>query len=63
MADDMDKTDERSAPLLDASIAAAKRKAAEMPEGEPGDCNLCGEYKARLVGGACGRCSDLHGLP
>lgn len=63
MADDMDKTDERSAPLLDASIAEARRKAAAIPKGKAGECKLCGEYKARLVGGACGRCRDLHGLP
>jgi len=62
MADDMDKTDERSAPLLEASIAVARSIAASIPKGSPGECRLCGEYKARLVGGACGRCRDLHGL-
>lgn len=37
---------------------AARKKAQAMPTGEPGECEWCGEYFARLVNGACGRCRD-----
>jgi len=29
-----------------------------MPDGVAGDCDGCGEYFARLVGGKCGFCRD-----
>jgi len=29
-----------------------------LPEGTPGDCDLCGEWSGRLVEGACAPCRD-----
>lgn len=29
-----------------------------MPKGEPGECNECGEYNQRLVYGKCSPCRD-----
>lgn len=43
--------------------AAARARAAGMPKGEPGDCDLCGEWSARLVGSACAPCRDRYKLP
>ena len=41
------------------SLVNASRKAVlEMPEGEPGECNECGEFNQRLVYGICSPCRD-----
>lgn len=41
------------------SLVNASRKAVlEMPEGEPGECNECGEFNQRLVYGRCSPCRD-----
>ena len=41
------------------SLVNASRKAVlEMPEGEPGECNECGEFNKRLVYGRCSPCRD-----
>ena len=37
--------------------------AAAIPVGEPGECDMCGEWTGRLVGGACARCRDRYKLP
>ena len=37
----------------------AQQKAAEIPIGEPGECEECGRKDLpRLVNGHCGRCRD-----
>lgn len=63
MADDVDKTAERSSVFEEANIASVRRKAAEMPKGFEGICGYCGEPSKRLVNGACARCRDKHNLP
>ena len=41
------------------SLVNASRKAVlGMPEGEPGECNECGEFNQRLVYGICSPCRD-----
>ena len=41
------------------SLVNASRKAVlDMPEGEPGECNECGEFNKRLVYGRCSPCRD-----
>ena len=47
----------------DAKVEEIRKQAAQIPEGNPGDCDLCGEWFSRLVGGACARCRDKHKLP
>lgn len=44
-------------------VATARAKAASIPAGEPGDCDLCGEWFSRLVEGNCARCRDKYRLP
>lgn len=34
----------------------------EMPKGEPGECDWCGEDSPRLVNGYCARCRDENRL-
>ena len=43
-------------------LAAVRRAAADMPKGEPGDCELCGEWSGRLVRGVCAPCRDRFKL-
>lgn len=35
----------------------------QPPAGTPGDCDLCGEWCGRLVGGACVPCREKYKLP
>ncbi len=48
---------------LDKAAARIAEAAAKIPPGEPGDCDLCGEWSGRLVGGVCAPCRDRHKLP
>ena len=47
----------------EAALAEARRKAAQIPKGRPGDCDLCGEWSGRLVDGVCAPCRDRYRLP
>ena len=61
--DDADLSQAKTEVLEAADIAEVRRRAAAIPKGEPGDCDLCGELFGRLVKGVCARCRDLHKLP
>lgn len=63
MADDADKTAERMEVQESADIASIRRKVEQMPKGNPGVCDLCGENMPRLVNGVCAPCRDRHKLP
>ena len=39
------------------------KRAADIPKGRPGDCDMCGEWFGRLVGGACVPCRERYKLP
>lgn len=58
--DDVDLSNERQQNHDEASIAAARAKAADIPEGVAGECCYCGEHFERLVNSACGRCRDEY---
>lgn len=59
-ADEADKLIEDS---VNDSIRQRREAAAKMPVGNPGECELCGEWSGRLVGGACAPCRDRYKLP
>lgn len=59
-ADEADKLIEES---VNDSIRQRREAAAQMPAGNPGECELCGEWSGRLVGGACSPCRDRYKLP
>ena len=40
-----------------------RMQAARIERGVPGDCDLCGEWSARLIRGACAPCRDRYKLP
>lgn len=64
MADDADRAQE------DMDRADAEREKPwqrptpyVFPPGDPGDCELCGRWSGRLIGGACAPCRDKYRLP
>ena len=63
MADITDVTGERMEFEEAANIAEICRKAAAIPKGVPGICDLCGEDMPRLINGVCAPCRDRHKLP
>ncbi len=44
--------------VVDDHVKEAMRKVADIPIGEAGECDGCGEHFMRLVDGMCGRCRD-----
>ena len=60
MSDEIDDATARADVLLEASIRAASKP---LASGKPGDCDLCGEWAGRLVGGVCAPCRDQRHLP
>lgn len=60
MADQADVAGEE----IDREISLAISKIdGEIQPGIPGDCDLCGEWSGRLIGGACAPCRDKYRLP
>lgn len=63
LSDESDIATMREMIDQDIGVNAAREAAAKIPAGKPGDCDLCGEWSGRLVGGACAPCRDRHKLP
>jgi hypothetical protein len=61
-ADLIDSADYYIESVIDDHVKEAMRKAADIPIGNPGICDLCGHEYTRLVNGACGFCRDKYGL-
>lgn len=59
MADEIDRANDYAEAFREAALKQARP---EMPKGEPGECEWCGEHSARLVRGHCARCRDNLGL-
>ena len=59
MADIADKASDYQADFEQRSIEAAR---ADIPPGNPGDCEYCGEWSGRLINGACAPCRDKYRL-
>lgn len=60
--DVIDRGNERAQQILDAEIEEVRHRAQHIPAGEPGDCEICGEWSGRLVNSVCAPCRDKHGL-
>lgn len=63
MADEIDRANDRAQADNDRAIAEARAIAAAIPAGSVGECDLCGEWSGRLVGGACAGCWTRWRLP
>lgn len=61
--DDADLTQQREEHLAAMRLRRAREQANKIPPGEPGDCELCGEWSGRLVRGVCAPCRDRKKLP
>lgn len=61
MADQLDIAEEYQATMTEAQINLIRQRA-EIAPGTPGECDLCGEWRGRLINGACAPCRDRRGL-
>jgi hypothetical protein len=61
--DEVDRANAKAESMTDAALAEIRYQAGRMPAGEPGDCELCGEWSGRLVLGVCAPCRDKWGRP
>ncbi len=62
MPDIADEANDVVQQAADLAIAKAVASAKAILPGIPGDCDLCGEWTSRLVGGACAPCRDRYRL-
>jgi hypothetical protein len=60
--DDADRATYFIESVIDDHVKDAMRRAAQIPEGVAGECEICGEHFARLVDGCCGFCRDEFGM-
>ncbi len=63
MADIIDEASELRDREDAARVKAVRDRADQIPAGEPGECELCGNLSGRLVDGACAPCRDRYRLP
>lgn len=63
MADIIDEANDLRDKEEAARIQAVRDRAEMIPAGVAGDCDMCGSWSGRLVGGACARCRDRYRLP
>lgn len=61
--DIIDQANDRAALDTASCVATVRARAAAIPVGTPGDCDLCGEWFGRLVDGNCAHCRDKYRLP
>ena len=59
----IDRANDKAQAGIDAAEAEIRYQAGRMPIGEPGNCDLCGEWSGRLVRGVCAPCRDKYKLP
>jgi hypothetical protein len=60
MADEIDLAQERAEIYTQDRIRSAMKP---LLPGEPGECEMCGEWSGRLIGGACAPCRERYRLP
>ena len=60
IADENDAATLREMQTTEVAVDAVRRRAAKIPVGVPGECDLCGEWSGRLVFAACAPCRDKY---
>ena len=63
MPDEIDLAQEREHIATASALNQVREQAAHIEPGAPGECELCGEWSARLIRGACAPCRDKWRLP
>lgn len=58
MADDVDFATDRIEK--ETSKTLEQFKGYQIPEGKEGNCDTCGEWSSRLIGGMCAPCRDKY---
>lgn len=59
--DDIDRAQNEEMAIREAAIAS--HSSPKLDPGVEGECSWCGEWRGRLIGGACGFCRDEYKLP
>ena len=59
-ADPIDSADYYIESVIDDHVRDAMRAAQDIPVGNPGECEGCGDWFGRLVNGMCGFCRDKY---
>ena len=59
MIDDVDVANNTLEDYVEREISRVR---ADIPQGVAGECDLCGDWFGRLVGGACVPCRDRFNL-
>lgn len=62
MPDEMDEIQERLELSREKAVSEIRGKAILEP-GVEGECEMCGSWMLRLIGGACAPCRDRYKLP
>lgn len=62
MTDQIDDANDIADLTRESAVNGIRNKAAQIPKGKPGECDLCGEYSGRLVDGACAPYRDKYKL-
>lgn len=60
MADIIDDANDYISRLEEQNILAIRSAAADIPAGEPGECESCGLDSNRLVNNMCAPCRDMN---
>jgi len=63
MMDSVDIAQQREEENRQDALEAVQRAAYQIPDGVPGDCDLCGFWSGRLIAGICAPCRDKYRLP
>lgn len=58
MADIIDEANDLAQARIEDQIARNQAAIRDMPQGEPGDCRVCGDHMPRLVDRTCAPCRD-----
>ena len=57
--DEVDQANDQAQQRLDILIKRARKP---LQKGNPGDCDLCGEWSGRLIEAVCAPCRDRYKL-
>lgn len=58
--DEADSSSRSQSVIESARLDSIRKKAADIPKGNPGVCIDCGLHFSRLVNGLCGICRDIR---
>lgn len=60
--DDADRAQMESEAQEEADRLRRQSSEYQIPRGDPGECDMCGEWSGRLINGVCAPCRDRYRL-